>query len=160
MGVSGGIDNLLKSSNILAQLRAIQAMAVSELQRAVQTTIYDSYSPKIYHRTYDLLNSITSGDLRVTTNSIEFKVYFDPEKMRHTSLYGSSKLGVAKGAYVDIADWLNDGFSWGGIWEGTDDKFHDRSAAHFMEIAIAKIQANIAIRVQNAIVIEVKRIYG
>lgn len=159
MSASGAINNLLKSSSFLTQLRAIQAIAVSELQKAVQTTIYSIPASPNYTRTFDLLNSITAGDLTVTPNSIEFKVYFDSEKMRHTSLYGSSKLGIAKGSYVDIADWLNDGFSWGGDWEGTDDRFHDRSAAHFMEKAIIKIQADMAIRVKDAILIEVKRIY-
>jgi len=160
MSVSGAIDNLLKSSSFQRQLRAIQAIAVSELQQAVYDTIYALPESPNYTRTFSLLNSITAGDLIVTPNSIQFKVYFDPEKTRHTSLYGSSKLGISKGEYVEIADWLNDGFSWGGIWEGTNDRFHDRNAAHFMENAIGKIQADIIGRVKNAINIEVKRSKG
>jgi len=158
MSVGGAIDNLLTSSNFLNQLRAIQAVAVSDLQQAVQNTVYSIPASPDYTRTFDLLNSITAGDLIVSSNSIEFKVFFDPEKNRHTSLFGSSKLGIAKGDYVDIADWLNDGFSWGGSCEGTNDRFHDRSAAHFMEQAIKEIQADLIARVQDAIVIEVNRV--
>jgi len=158
MSVGGAIDNLLKSPNFLNQLRAIQAIAVSELQQAVQDTIYSIPASPNYERTYGLLNSITAGNLIVTSNSIEFKVFFDPEKSRHTSLYGSEKLGISAGEYVNIADWLNDGFSWGGIWEGTNDRFHDRESARFMEQAIIKIQSTLIGRVQNAIVIEVKRV--
>jgi hypothetical protein len=151
MSIAGGINNLLKSSNFLVQLRAIQAIAVSDLQQAVQATIYAIPASPNYTRTFDLLNSITAGDLQVTANSIEFKVYFDPEKTRHTSLWGSKKLGISAGEYVEIADWLNDGFSWGDS--------NDREAAHFMEKAIIKIQADMVGRVKNAINIEVKRIY-
>ena len=158
MSVSGAIDNLLRSSNFQRQLRAIQAIAVSELQQAVYNIIYALPESPNYTRTFSLLNSITASDIIVTQNSIQFKVYFDPEKTRHTSLYGSAKLGISKGDYVEIADWLNDGFSWGGVWEGVNDRFHDRSAAHFIEKAIVKIQADIVTRVKNAISVEVRRI--
>jgi len=155
MSVSGGINNLLKSSNFLVQLKAIQALAVSDLQLAVQSTVYAIPASPNYTRTFSLLNSITASDLKVTANSIEFKVYFDPEKTRHTSLWGSEKMGISPGEYVEIADWLNDGFSWG----NSSDRFHDREAARFMEKAIIKIQSDIVNRVKDAINIEVKRVY-
>ena len=158
MSVSGAIDNLLKSSSFINQLKAIQAIAVCELQQEVQRAIYDIPASPNYERTFSLLNSITAGDLIVTSTSIQFKVYFDHEKMRHTSLFGSTKLGISKGAYVDIEDWMNDGFSWGGVWEGVNDRFHDRSASHFMEKAIVKIQADIVARVKTAINIEVRKL--
>ena len=161
MSVSGAIDNLLKSPGFQQQLRAIQALAMSELQQAVQTYIYDAYIPLYYERSYNLLNSIISTDLIATSSSIEFKVIFDPTKLEHETYGGSEQYGLSAGNEVGglLIPWLNEGFRHD-RYQGGYDMFHARPGAHFLEEAIKKIQVDTIGRVKNAIAVEVKKIGG
>jgi hypothetical protein len=129
-------------------------MAVSELQQAVQTFIYDAYTPLEYERTYELLNAVTS-DVIITPTNIEIKVYFDPEKMHHTTLGGSEKYSLKAGDYIDslLPIWLNEGWRWEG-YTGDDDMFRARPGGHFFEEAVEKIRKDLVTRVQGAIKVE------
>lgn len=161
MSVAGAIDNLLKSPGFQQQLRAIQALAMSELQQAVMDKVYSQPEGNWYHRTFDLLNAVEVSDLVVTSSSIEFKVIFNPEKMNHTTLYGSKKYGLSPGDPVGglIVPWLNEGWKWEN-YSGTADNFREREATLFLEEAIKKIQVETISRVKNAISVEVRKIGG
>jgi hypothetical protein len=155
MAISKAIDNLLNSSSFQSQLKSIQMMAVSELQQAVQTYVYDAYpNPKYYERTYELLNAVTC-DVIITPNNIEFKVYFDSEKMNHTTYGGSEKYSLDAGDYVDslLPMWLNEGWRWDG-YQGDFDMFRARPGGHFFEKAVEKIRENLIVRINGAIKVE------
>lgn len=161
MSVSGAIDNLLRSSGFQQQLRAIQALAMSDLQQAIQTWVYDIYTPVEYERNYSLLNSITTTDLVVTPTTIEFKVIFDEKILDHSSYGGSSKYNLRAGQEVGdlLIPWLNEGFRWD-RYQGDYDMFRARPGAGFLEEAIKKIQADVISRVKNAINVEVRKTYS
>lgn len=93
------------------------------LQKFVLERVYNLYSPEEYERTYELLRAIRISPVKQDGSNFEVKIYFEPEDMYHTSVYGSQKLGIEAGERVYIAEWVNDGWTW------------NRPKADFMEYA-------------------------
>lgn len=155
------ITQMLKSSSFQYELKKIQSWASDELYKAVQTFVYDAYSPIEYERTFNLINSITTIDLIVTSSSIEFKVIFDPNKLEHETYGGSKKYGLSAHDEIGglLIPWLNEGFQHDG-YQGGYDMFHARPGAHFLEEAIAKIKTDVVGMVKNSIGVEVRKIGG
>ena len=161
MPISGAIDNLLKSSDFQQKVRAIQSLAMSELQQAVEQAIYSKPEGSWYHRTYDFLNAIETSDLIVTPSTIEFKVIFNPEKMYHTTIWGSEKYGLEPGDYIDdrLVPWLNYGWDYSNQAPFTPISFSMREETLFIEEAIKEIEKDIKQKVQSLINIEVQKIF-
>jgi hypothetical protein len=161
MPISGAIDGLLKSVDFQQKVRAIQALAMSELQQAIWKNVYSQPEGSWYERTYDLLNAIECTDLKVSSSTIDFKVIFNSEKMHHTTLYGSEKYGLEPGDYIDelIVPWINYGWRWEG-YEGRYDNFRARKETLFIENAIKEIEKGIKQKVENLISLEIKKIFN
>lgn len=161
MPISKAIDNLLKSPGFQQKVRAIQALAMSELQQAVQDKIYSQPEGSWYDRSYDFLNAIETTDLVVTPTTIDFKVIFNPEKMNHTTLWGSEKYGLEPGDYIDdrLVPWLNYGWDYSNHAPFTPVKLSIREETLFIEEAIKEIEKDIKQKVENLIQVEVKKIF-
>lgn len=164
MGIADSVNKMLSSPSFKVKLRQIQQIAEDDLREAVLETIYSQPEGNWYQRTYTLYNSIKSTDLIVTPNKIEFKVVFDPNILRHTTLLGSKKYGLSPGDEVGslIIPWLNEGWSWNGEGHltGLVDNFSFRKPEKFLEKAIEKIKADTIRRVKEAINVEIRKTYG
>lgn len=82
------------------------------LREYVQNDVYDSYEPTKYKRTYELIDSITVKVVGTVGDSIMVEVYFDEDKMSHTTLFGDDNLGVEVGDNVYIPKWVDEGYTW------------------------------------------------
>lgn len=45
-------------------------------------------------------------------NSFTVEVYFDDKKIKHSTIYGSEKLGINSGDIVYTVQWINDGWTY------------------------------------------------
>jgi len=86
-------DNLSSTGKYIE--KAIIASLEHEVSSLVEDTLrkylYErlySYSPKVYERTYELMNSITRSKAIKTANGYEIEVYFDTDKIHGNSLTG------------------------------------------------------------------------
>lgn len=81
------------------------------LREYVQNDVYDSYEPTKYKRTYELIDSITVKVVGTVGDSIMVEVYFDEDKMSHTTLFGDDNLVVEVGDNVYIPKWVDEGYT-------------------------------------------------
>lgn len=82
------------------------------LSKYVEKNLYSAYAEGDYTRTYELIKSISAEVVVNSGTSISLEVYFDPAKMNHTTILGSSNLSLSPGDKVYIPQWVNDGYTW------------------------------------------------
>lgn len=103
------------------------------LKKLLEERLYDSYNPKLYERTYELLDSISHSEIIKSNNSYYVEIFYDTDKIRsyprqqngltymwgqHTSFSGE-----------DVSMWIP---KW--IEEGTpNNKYYQHSGTHSME---------------------------
>ena len=85
MGISNSISKILTSSRFISIIEEIKNEAIEELKQSIQVNFYDAYDPKVYVRTFQFLNAVR-GELSVTANAIELKIYLDANSMEHPSV--------------------------------------------------------------------------
>jgi hypothetical protein len=79
----------------------------------VNKNVYAAYIPRVYVRTYQLLNAITLSDIKIVNTpagtEVEFEVYFDSNKMHHTSVVSGTEYW--NGQKVNVPYFINYGHS-------------------------------------------------
>lgn len=103
------------------------------LRKLLEERLYDFYDPKMYERTYELLNSITHSEVIPVGNGVYYvEIYYDTDKIRsyprksngltykwgqHTSFSGE-----------DVSDWIP-------LWieKGTINEKYSHEGTHSME---------------------------
>jgi hypothetical protein len=138
------LKKILSSADMQNQINLIRRMGELRLTEAIWDNVYASYKPKEYVRQYELLNSVTST-FEIHDDSVEIKVFCDPEKMNHFS--------VVDGQPTYVPPLVNYGFSRSG-WEETEpDYFHNRPPSYFLEDAMKEIQNDMHKALLNAVVV-------
>ena len=79
------LQKILSSPNMQRQINTIRHMGELRLTEAIWDEVYAKYTPTEYQRTYELLHSVSSS-FKVTGDTIEIKVFCDPDKMHHFSV--------------------------------------------------------------------------
>jgi hypothetical protein len=138
------LKKILSSTEFQKQIDIIRGIGEHRLREAIWDNIYMTYTPKEYKRTYELLNAVSSY-YKIIGDTIEIKVYLDPDKMNHFSIVDNQP------TYVPPL--LNYGFSWSGWEDSTPDYFHNRPESLFLEKAMEEIQNDMQKAVLNAVVI-------
>ena len=147
------------SKNVAVRLEILKEMAKEDLRQAVQTNLYDFRDPVIYERTNQLINSITASDVVVknlgSTVEIEFSVYFDSDKMHHTSVVSGTE--YYNGEKINVS-FLTDEGHHNPNPKRNIPEFDQYEGREFIESAIEKIREDLNQVIRDAILIEVKRI--
>ena len=148
------------SNNVSIRLEILKEMVKEDLREAVQVNLYD-YRPKeqlvMYKRTNQLIDSITASDVVVTNlgsaTEIKFKVYFDSDKMHHTSVVTESE--YYNGEKINVSFLTDEGHN---NPNGNIPEFDQYDAREFIESAMKRIMEDLDQVIRDAILIEVKRI--
>jgi len=74
-----------------------------ETKQQIDNDIYQSYSPSVYERTYELKESIKSKTEKESKNNIEIVIEHDENAMHHTSIVTGENVGS------ELADWIQRG---------------------------------------------------
>ncbi|MFA5248821.1 MAG: hypothetical protein WC415_06460 [Patescibacteria group bacterium] len=142
------MKKLLSSDDMQRQINNIRRMGELRLTEAIWDNVYAVYKPKtdpkIWHRTYQLLHSVSSS-FKIIGNQIEIKVFCDPEKMDHYSIIDNQP--------TYVPGLINTGFYWSGWGESESDYFHNRPASHFLEKAMEQIQRDMQEMLINAVIV-------
>lgn len=141
------LSSILSSAAFTNQLNVILRLAEDRLREAIWKNVYMAYTPKEedprWHRTYQLYNSVTSS-FKIIGDSVEIKVFCDPNKMHHVS--------IIDGEPTYVPPLINYGFVWPG-WEGEDpDYFHNRPESKYLEDAMQQIQKDLQESAVQAVV--------
>lgn len=128
----------LKEAEKLAQQCAEELKEI--IQENINKYIYGEYSPKVYARTYTLLQAV---DIKVDGTNIV--VYINPDLNTHFDNLGQS-------VSEELPYWLNFGYKHKN-WSGGVDYYHQRLGLHFFEISIEEIKKKLEYKVFNFILV-------
>lgn len=101
-------------------------------KKQILEEVYNSYTPEVYQRTYELLNALTVSPVTKRNGRLSINIYIPNEKRGHFTIFGSKSLGLEPGVDVSVSDvltWLEEGYTWG------------RDASNIMETTFEEIQA-------------------
>lgn len=101
MKISDKLRNAIETK-IKTKMEILKQICEEELRNAIQQWVYDKYTPEVYERQFILLNSVTSSEVIIQDNTISFKVYIDPAKMQHESMFGEKEKGIAAGEEIYV----------------------------------------------------------
>lgn len=121
----------------------ITDIAMEVVQQHLMRTVYDAYTPQgqyAYDRTFELLNSVTVGNVTVGYKFIHFEIYMDSEKIG--SYVKESNAEWNQHASVDPMDVSEYIPLW--VEEGTEGSLHDREGAHYMEASYLDLKGDLA----------------
>jgi hypothetical protein len=127
----------LKSSIMTAIEGKVTAICMDVVQEYVRKNVYEAYIPQgdeAYDRTFDLLNSVTIGNLSIGYKYASFEIYMDTGKINPQIRNGTQGYGGwnahADVHSIDVSEYIP-------LWaeEGTSGSLHDREGAHYMEDA-------------------------
>lgn len=138
------MKKLLSSDDMQRQINNIRKIGELRLTEAIWDNVYTAYKPEYYRRSYELLHSVSSS-VKIYGDSVEIKIYCDPEKMNHYS--------VVDGLPTMVAPLVNYGFSWHGYEDTEYDYFHNRPESKFLEDAMIQIQKDMNEMLVNAVVV-------
>lgn len=133
------------------RLEVLKSLVLEDFKKAVWINVYAKYNPKIYHRTYALINSLTVSEVKQEGNSIYFDVYFDKNKLTHYS--------VVSGSHdVYIPPLIDEGHK----QQGYDkvDYFHNYPARNFMEEVLYFIKSDLNKVLRDMVKYEIKKLGG
>ena len=126
------VDNLISqlTLELKKEIERMKPYFIGKLRDQVMKNVYAVYTPKVYERTYALIDSITVSDVRIKGSTIEFEIYFDPTKLSHYS--------VVTGDKVYIPPLLDEGHFQKGYSEV--DYFHVYPARNFLRDCIVELK--------------------
>lgn len=119
-------------------LKTIIAEEIKEtLIYRIETNLYSmGYSSR-----GDLVNSIRVNVEMEDKDNFLINVYFDDKRIRHTSWFGSEKLGINSGDQVYSVQWINNGKSF--VKGNRNLRLEDVGAEpHFLEDALRDLQTH------------------
>ncbi|MED3976192.1 hypothetical protein P4639_22600 [Priestia megaterium] len=127
----------MKQSIIMAVETRIREVATRVVKQYIQKNVYEAYIPQgesAYDRTFELLNSVTVGNLVVGSKHVSFEIYMDTNVMTpqiRNGVFGYGGWNAhADVNSIDVSEYIP---QW--IEEGTEGSLHDREGAHYMEDA-------------------------
>jgi len=138
------LKKLLSSVEFKRQIDIIRGIGEHRLREAIWDRVYEAYEPKVYKRTYELLNSVTSS-VDINGDNITIKVFLDHDKMNHFS--------VIDGERTYVPPIVNYGFYWPDWWDSKPDYFHNRPESKFLEEAMLEIQKDMQKAFLDAVVV-------
>lgn len=130
----------MKSGRTLEQELQRHAEILKDcIERRLEMDVYNARSPKVYDRTYDLLNSIEVNVTPQLVNvdgkkCLSVKVFFNEQSI-HKGLWGES---------ADVATLLNEGYQVSKGWHKNIDYFGRRSGVKFIDHAIEDYQDKVS----------------
>ncbi|MEX3625180.1 hypothetical protein [Viridibacillus arvi] len=118
----------LKSDIYEAITGKITEICTEIVQDNVRDMGYIQKSELTYDRTWELLNSVTVGNLYVGTKQIKFEVFMDTDKIGSYVKDGDDWNQHASVDPMDVSEYIP-------LWveEGTEGSLYDREGAHYME---------------------------
>lgn len=126
------LQKQLKGDIIEAVQNEVADIAIKTVQDHLESTVYQAYKPQGeygYDRTFELLNSVTVGNLKVGTKYVYFDIFMDTEKIG--SYVKDNNYEWNQHASVDPMDVSEYIPLW--VEEGTSGSLWDREGAHYME---------------------------
>ena len=127
----------------LAIVSKVNIEVASLLRDYVKANVYDSYSPEYYERTYQLLDSITVGEVVNSGNKIICSIFFDANKIQQINMGGFGNKHMSVYGYTDdrnnnpinqmIPYYMNYGTT--GSW------IHNHQPSNFLEDTIQKMKS-------------------
>lgn len=115
-----------------------QAKVLSKLLQEEIDNYYDSYSPKVYRRTFNFRNSIRVSPIKIeksgNTYRMEVRIYFDKEMATHPS--------VMNGEDGFVGTLLNQGWHWSPDKTNRIPRFSDYDGFHFIQRAITRFKGD------------------
>ena len=79
------------------------------IKESLNYYLYETFYRLGYCNNEDLANSITIKVEPSGADSFLIEVFFDADKINHTSIFGSESLGIQSGENVYSVNWINDG---------------------------------------------------
>lgn len=128
----------LKESIIEAVQGKITEICINVVKDYIQRNVYEAYVPDndSYDRTFDLINSVTVGNISTGTKYVTFEIYMDTEKINpqiRTSSFNQEGDGYTGwNAHADVYDLDMSEYIPMWIEEGTEGSLWDREGAHYM----------------------------
>jgi hypothetical protein len=110
------LSNFIRQRTLDVLRKEVAEKVKEILYDSVDKLLYDEQDPYYYHRTYDLINSITIGEVKkIGKNEHEIEIYFDSRKIipreDTTSRWNQhmSSDGYNTQENTNIAYWMNYG---------------------------------------------------
>lgn len=129
-----GLQGHLKSTIMESIQTKLTDICIEVAKRHIQEKVYNRYQPgeDSYDRTFELLNSVTVGNLNIGTKYATFEIYMDSEKINpyeRNGVHGYGGWNSHADVYgLDMSEYIP---MW--IEKGTSGSLHDREGAHYME---------------------------
>lgn len=126
------LQNQLKRDIVESIQNEVTNVAIETVQDNLRKSVYDVYAPQgeyAYDRTFELLNSVTVGNVKIGNKNVYFDIFMDTEKIG--SYVKESNAEWNQHASVDPMDVSEYIPLW--IEEGTSGSLWDREGAHYME---------------------------
>lgn len=125
------LQQQLKGDILESIQNEVANVAINTVQDQLNERVYDAYTPQgeyAYDRTFELLNSVTVGNLKIGNKFVYFDIFMDTEKIG--SYVKENDAEWNQHASVDPADVSEYIPLW--IEEGTNGSLWDREGTHFM----------------------------
>lgn len=128
------LQHHLKQSILEAIENKIIDICIKVAKKHIEERVYEAYVPQgdlAYDRTFELLNSVTVGNLNVGAKYVTFEIYMDTEKINPyvRNHFGHNGWNAHADVYgIDVSEYIP-------LWieEGTNGSLFDREGAHYME---------------------------
>jgi hypothetical protein len=123
----------LKTSITDAIQNQLTEMCIKVVQDYIRKNVYEAYTPnqESYDRTFELLNSVTVGNINVGTKYATFEIYMDTEKIGAHIRSGVHEYG-GWNAHADVFDLDMSEYIPMWVEEGTSGSLWDREPAYYM----------------------------
>jgi hypothetical protein len=138
------------------KLEIFKNIALKDFRTALWTNVYAVYSPKVYERTYSLLNAVSVSEVKQEGNTLYFDVYIDINKLNHTSVVSGHNYYNGKAIYSPAL--LDEGHRQEGYED--EDFFHNYPARNFMKKALEFIENDLKKSLVNIVILEIKKLGG
>ena len=102
------IQQRLNKINAIIQI-GCETILGKYIKESLTYYLYETFYRLGYCDSEDLANSITVKVEPSGVDSFLIEVYFDSDKINHTSIFGSESLGIQSGENVYSVNWINDG---------------------------------------------------
>ncbi|MCY8228696.1 hypothetical protein MOC30_13995 [Bacillus spizizenii] len=126
------LQGQLRSDIIESIQNDVADVAIKTVQEHLNQSVYQAYIPKgeyAYDRTFELLNSVTVGNVKMGNKFVYFDIFMDTEKIGSYVKEGNAEWNQhASVEGMDVSEYIP-------LWteEGTDGSLWDREGAHYME---------------------------
>lgn len=107
--------------------------AEAMLKKLLQERLYDAYDPKMYDRTFELIDSISHSEVIKVNNTYYVEIFYDDDMIRS---YPRKENGLYTYKWGQHTSFDNEDVShWIPLWieEGTDNKYYSHKGTHSIE---------------------------